>query len=75
MGTYTARLECNPDLNSARTSDEVEPLVLDGHIVEIGGESDTAHEQIVTHVVCDSVPASFRFFCSQVALKRDFRVS
>lgn len=67
----------NSDLDLARTRAprQVVPLVLIAHSIEIGDKLDAAEESIVSKVVGDSVALTFWFFCPQIALDREIRVS
>ena len=53
MSAHGARLICNANLNLSVSTREIIPLILaDGaDVVKVGGKFDTAHEDVVTHVV------------------------
>ena len=42
--------------------------------VPISLKSDSAHVDIVAHVICNTVTATFRFVSMEVTLKRDLRM-
>ena len=76
--THSARLirEGDHDLSLPASVGQLIPLFLwCTHIVEIGREPDSAHVDIVAHVICNAVTTTFRFVGTEVALKRDLRIS
>ena len=76
--THSARLirKGDHDLSFPASVGQLIPLFLwCAHIVEIGREPDSAHVDIVAHVICNAVTATFRFVGTEVALKRDLRIS
>ena len=77
-GTHSARLvrEGHHNLSFPTSARQLVPLFLWRiHVIEIGCESDSTHVNIVTHVICDTVTATFGFIGAEVTLKRYFRVS
>lgn len=60
------RLVGDPNLNLARTSEKVIPLILVAHFVKIGDKFSTTKKDIVAQVVCGSVCTALGFISAQV---------
>lgn len=71
INTHTERLERKAELYLSSTSSEREPFSLDRHFVKVRREPDTSEENIVSHVVCQSIVATLWLFLSEVALDGD----
>lgn len=54
--TYGTRFEGDPNVDLSGTASKFKPSVLRGHVVEVRSEPCAAHENIIAHVICDSVP-------------------
>jgi hypothetical protein len=75
--THSARLigESDHNLPFPTPTRQLVPLLLRRtHIIEIGGEPDATHVNIVPHVVRDTIATTFGFVGAKVTLKRDLGV-
>jgi len=55
------RLIWNADLNFTRPADDVVPLILASHCIEIGYEFNAAHENVVSKIISETISATLGF--------------
>lgn len=72
-GTNIRGLVCDADLDSARSTSELVPLVLGASVLEVRHELDSAEEHIVAHVP-RPVARAFGLLSTKVALQGYLRV-
>jgi hypothetical protein len=63
-----ARLICHSNLDFASSPNDLVPLILTAHSIEVGNEFDSAQEYVIAKVICEAISTSFGLFRSQVAL-------
>ena len=73
--THRAGLEGYSDVNLPGAASQLEPPVLSGLIIEIGGEAYASHEYIVAHIIRNAIATAFGLFCTKITLDRHLRVT